>query len=506
MAEEFDLPSEPLERVKLLDELADLHPEVVRAWIERHPRNLMVYMGLAVEPFHQDALNDFLTERATFWLAPRGSGKSTAALMTCVWFCIAKPENHDPTIGTLFPGAPHEIGPHNIRIALTSNSADNAELLLFQAKQVMTDPRITRLFGPLVGNRWTNTKLSTVYRTAIEREGTMTAMGLGSKVTGGHYDLVLADDYVTLDNARTELQRKKIADFWNFTVGPTHEPWARTIGCGTRYHPADWYQTVWGWAQDGLWNMRLTPALTGPESDLVSYWPVMFSVEELLRIKRVRGAIAFATQYQNKVDLLLGEFFDNEWVERFVKWNTLSAESRKRARTVIALDPSIKAGMRNDYSVFVVLSYIAPHFYVRNVIRGQWTSDQITLRAQYLMKAYSPESIGVENVGGMEFLIQQLKKAPGLHGKIQSMRPMATVGKDKVGRASEVRRFFENLRVYLEEPTEHNGIQRLIEEMMAFPTAHNVPGMDDCVDALVWAMLLMSRQRTRVGRRGRRFR
>jgi predicted phage terminase large subunit-like protein len=498
------LPSEPIERVKLLDELAEHHPEVVRAFIERHPANLMVHQGLNVEPFHADALNDILTERRTFWLAPRGSGKSTNALMACTWMALADPANMDPSIGNLFPKAPHTIGPHNIRIALTGNSADKAEELHWQAKQTLIDPRITNLFGNLEGKRWTNTKSETSLRSVNLREGTFTAMGLGSKVTGGHYDVVLADDYVTLDNARTELQRTRITDFWKFTVKPTHEPWARTIGAGTRYHPGDWYQTVKGWADDGDWKLRLTPAITkGIDGQDVSYWPQVFDLETLKEIKREIGAIAFATQYQNQVDLLLGEFFDNEWVERFARWADLPEASRAKARTVICLDPSIKAGLRNDYSVFVVLSYIAPHFYVRNVVRGQWTQEELVARSQYLMKVYKPEQFGVENVGGIEFLVQAIKKAPGMHGKVRSMRPTSTAGKDKVGRASEVRRFFENLRVYLEEPTEHNGIHRLIEEMMAFPTAHNVPGMDDCVDALVWAMLLMSRQSSRVGRTGK---
>lgn len=502
----IDLPSAPVERVKLLDELAAVHPEVVRAFIERHPRNLMVHQGLSVEPFHGDALEDFLHNPRSFWLAPRGSGKSTVALLFVTWLVIADPDNMDPSIGNLFPDAPHRIGPENIRIALTGNSADKAEELHWQAKQILESQRITDLFGPLMGKRWTNTKSDTSLRTANLREGTFTAMGLGSKVTGGHYDVVLADDYVTLDNARTELQRKRIDDFWKFTVKPTHEPWARTIGCGTRYHPGDWYQTVKEWSDEGDWHMRLTPALTGPEGKEISYWPQVFSTKVLEHIKREIGAIAFATQYQNEVDLLLGEFFENAWVERFARWDDLPQESKNRARTMIALDPSIKAGLRNDYSVFVVLSYVAPHFYVRNVVRGQWTENEIIARAQYLMKAYRPEQIGVENVGGMEFLIQSMKQAAGLYGKITSLRPQQTQGKDKVGRASGVRKFFENLRVYLEEPTEANGIHRLIEEMMAFPTAHNVPGMDDCVDALVWVLILMVRQRTRVARVGRQVR
>ena len=77
-------------------------------------------------------------------------------------------------------------------------------------------------------------------------------------------------------------------------------------------------------------------------------------------------------------------------------------------------------------------------------------------------------------------------------------------GKDKVGRASHVRKWFEQLRVFLEVPTKANGIQRLVYECMAFPTASNTPGMDDCVDALVWSLFLTGRPRGRVGKQSRR--
>lgn len=487
------LPGDPHELVQLLDELAETEPLAVRRWVERHPRNLMAYLGWSVEDFHQAALQDMLTFCQTFWLAPRGSGKSTTALFFCLWLAISDPEHWDPAIKPMFVDAPRRIDPSNIRIAITSNSAEKAGELHFQARAILTDPRLVKLFGKLEGDRWKDHTSTTSLRKQNLKEGTFTALGLGSKVTGGHYDVVLADDWVTEDNARTELRRRRISDFWRFTVRPTHEPWARTIGAGTRYHPQDWYSEVGGWATEGAWNLRRTPALEGGRS----YWPTVYPVDILEAIKKEIGEIAFSTQYQNEVGLMLGEFFENSWVERFTRWADLSPERRDRARTIIVLDPAIKAGLRNDFSVFLVLSYLAPYFYVRNVVRGQWTQREILQRASFLVQTYHPMALGVEAVGGMEFLVQELRRM-FRRPRVHAMRPQQYRGKDKVGRASQVRTFFEQGRVHLEEPTETNGIQRLILEMMAFPTAANVPGMDDCVDALVWSLLLIARARTRV--------
>ncbi len=492
---------------ELLDGLAQHRPAELRNIIQRHPANLMLYEGLEVKPFCRAALDDALHRRQAFWLAPRGSGKSTAYVFLAAWLAIADPEIYTKHgVPYQFEGAPHTIGPHNVRMALCSNSAQKAAASHYQAKAVLVGPRMQRLFGNLEGKRWTDAMAETSLRTENLREGTFTALGRGSKVTGGHYDWVLVDDLVTEDNARTELQRRHMADFWSFTVKGTHEPWAKTIGAGTRYHPLDWYDQVKQWTAKGLWeHMRRTPALVGEGDQERSYWPELYSVEKLHSIREEIGHIAFAAQYQNEVEAMQGEFWESLWLEQYAEWASLSKEEQGGAITVVVLDPAIKAGPRNDFSAFVVLSYINRKFYVRRVARGQWTNDGIKRRAFQLCRLYKPDRLGVEVVGGTEWILNDLRHMD-MGCKVVPLRPQQFKGKDKVGRASHVRSPFEHGRVYFEQPTKENGIARLIYEMLAFPTASNVPGMDDCVDALVWAMILVARGRSRLHKlpRGRR--
>lgn len=493
---------------ELLDGLAVHRPEDVKVWLQQHPANLMRYDGLEVTPFHKAALDDALRCQQAFWLAPRGSGKSTTYVYLSSWLAIADPEIYTKAgVPYQFEGAPKEIGPHNVRMALTSNSAQKAAASHFQAKSILTGPRVARLFGNLEGRRWTDAMSETSLRTDNLREGTFTALGLGSKVTGGHYDWVLADDWVTEDNARTELQRQRLADFWSFTVKGTHEPWAKTVGAGTRYHPLDWYDQVKQWVERGLWEqMRRTPALVNVDGREVSYWPELFSVEKLHAIREQIGQVAFAAQYQNEVDAMLGEFFEAAWLERYTEWEQLPEADKAAAITVVALDPAIKDGPRNDYTAFVVVSYVNRKFYVRRVVRGQWTNDGIKRRAHQLCALYKPDRLGVEVVGGTEWVLNDLRKMKLSGTRAVPLRPQQYRGKDKVGRAAHVRSPFEGGRVYFERPTPENGITRLIYEMLAFPTASTVPGMDDCVDALVWAMILVARGRSRAYKlpRGRR--
>lgn len=478
-------------------------PGAARGFIESHPGHLMQYMGWQVEEHHARALSNMLTQDKHFWLAPRGSGKSTCALYMAVWLALSNPEYRSKRFQNLFPCDLRTIDPSNIRIALTSNSADRAIDLHQQARSVLEHDLLATIYdGSMRGSLWQTHKSTSRFRTAQLREGTFTAMGLGSKVTGGHYDWILVDDWVTEDNARTETQRKRLQDFYNFTVRPTLEPWGRLVGCGTRYHPADWYAWVHEQAQLGEWHLHRDQALVMDEDGKPqSYWPAAYSVEQLLKLKEEVGAIAFATQYQNEVDMMRGDFFPLGCFEHEYKWEDLPRVVQNRAKTVIALDPAIKGGPRNDYSVFTVLSFAAPHFYVRHVERGQWTDRDTMSMALRLCHQWRAREFGVEVVGGLEFLANALKRQPGMP-RVRVLRPLQFRGKDKVGRASQVRKFFEQGRVWVPE-MKTPGIKRMVEECMAFPSQSQTPGMDDCVDSLVWALLMLTRTQTRLVKYGR---
>ncbi len=493
----------PAGLAKALRTLADRHPYTVRRWLEEHPANLMTYHGWRVEPFHRRALNAALINREILWLAPRGSGKSTAYVFLAVWLAIANPDVYtdarytEDKVPYLFPEAGKTIGPHNIRIALTGNAADKAVGLAWQAKAILASQEMSKLFGgPLAGKRWKDLHADTRLRTEKLREGTLNAMGLGSSVTGGHYDVVVPDDWVTEDNARTELQRRRLADFWNMTVAPTREPWARTFAAGTRYHPHDWYAAIREWERRGMWGkVLIDKALDGDPP--ASYWPEVYPLTKLAEIRAQIGEIAFQTQYQNEVDVLLGDFFLRQWMENYCRWDSLPMGDRQKAVTTVALDPAIKAGPRNDYSVFCVTSFIPPLFYVRRVLRGQWTMQELVERASLLNQQYQPQTFAVEVVQGQEWLVQELRRRVSSI-PLKEMRPQQFKGKDKVGRASYIRKFLENGQVFFEEPTPDNGIQRLAYEALAFPTAEGAPGMDDCVDAFVWSLLAATMPRTRL--------
>lgn len=499
------------ERVARLRELAKVRPDQVRIWIQRHPRNLMVYCGWEPQPFHDEGFEHFLANLRSLWLAPRGSGKSTVAVFIAAWLGIADPRHWAPGI-RLFERAPRRIDPTNIRIALTSNSHPKAVALVWQVKSILTSREVALLFGPLAGSRWRDDLVDTRLRNSKLREPTFTALGLGSKVTGGHYDVVIGDDWVTLENARTKLQRERILDFWRFTVKGTCEPWCRVGFYGTRYHPKDFYGTVWDWASGkeeergrvmAPWAVLRHPAIVteaGADGEATrrSYWPTYFPLDLLDEIREEIGSIAFGTQYQNEVEGMLGEFFEAGWLEDFSPWSDRESEQRKLAMTGVGLDTAFKGGPKNDWTVFTVAHYLRPRdFHVERAYRGKWTKNEIVKKAEAIYRTHKFDRLTIEASPGVEWLIQDLKKSRVVpRGSIKAVPPRV----NKLGRADKVRTFFENGWVSFDTPTPENGLQVVLDEMLAF--TGETGQSDDCVDSLVWNLIGLSRGRSRMRKAG----
>jgi phage terminase large subunit-like protein len=503
-----------------------------RLWLSQHPAHLMLLTGWGVERHHMEGFNHFLANPKSLWLAPRGSGKSTVAVYLAAWLAIADLHSQHPTSESksekqrwvdrraiyklVFGKAPRRITPKNIRIALTSSSSPNAKKLLWQVKHILQMPAVTKCLGFQVHDdrrdkekRWTEEVADSGYRDTTLREATWTALGIGSKIAGGHYDVVIGDDWVTLDNARTRVQREHVAAFWNFTVKGTCEPWARVGIYGTRYHPADWYGDICKWAEEGEdWEILRHPAVIyTPDGGRRSYWPAVYSLDQLDDIRREIGAAAFGTQYQNEVGAMEGDFFEAAWFEQFSTWAELSEEIRDNAITGIALDAAFKGGPQHDWSVYTLGHLNRPskrypfgRFHLEKARRGKWTKDKLIKKGEQLyLEAVAagnkPSVFVIEAAAGMEFTIEDFRKSKVIpRGIIKAVPPRVS----KMARAEKARTIWEIGAGYINPPTPENQLQVVIDEHLGFTGERG--NQDDCVDSTTWLIIGVTRGRTRLRR------
>lgn len=502
-----------------VDRLVAEDPAGMAAWVQQHPLHLLLLLGSPYDapPHIRTMLEDAVTYNTLLTLAPRDSAKTTTlAGIYPAWRALAWPENMRPDVRErVFAKASRPIDPSSIRIAVTSKSYDRAVSLLHRIRNILTQPRVERLFGDVAGSRWSEGSASTVYREdgphAMLAEPTFQCYGVNSRVAGGHFDLFLMDDWVTEEAARTEHMRERLRKFYEFTVAGALESWSQQVVCGTRYHPADWYATVREWHAKGQWqHVRRFPAVvTRPDGTPASYWPSHFPLEALQARRAQIGDVAFSAQYQNELDLMLGSYFRPETLEPFGKWEELPQSERARAKLVLGLDPAFTAGPRSDFSAFVLLARIPnlpESYFVRRVWRGQFETPTHLVEASVaLIRQHQPHVFAPEIAPSAGWLGDQLRKAlreaNAGRTRMLPVQPKRT-GWNKEGRAQACRKFFDGGQVVLEEPTEENGVQRLLNELMAYPVESNAPGSDDCVDAFTCALLRSRGGGMRVGRLG----
>src|SRR5712672_2090463 len=228
-------------------------------------------LGYEVRPFHhhlisfQESVDDTCLQ-----LAPRGYGKSTILTITRAVFEILR----NP----------------NVRILIAANTQLQAEVFLREIKaHFERNERVREYFGNFVSeDKWDTREIVVAPRTSTAKESTITCVGVGGPVASRHYDLIIADDLIDEENARTETQRDRVKTWWYQTLLPCCEPDGRIFVIGTRYHHLDLYGHLM--RNEHAEKYQIIPSLA---ADGTTPWPEKFSIEWLEERKRQAGSIIF---------------------------------------------------------------------------------------------------------------------------------------------------------------------------------------------------------------------
>jgi hypothetical protein len=231
-----------------------------------------------IRDLHTKLIKHISRNKFTVDLAPRGFGKSTIG---DVDFCIVK-----------------ILREPNIRIAIGSKTQQQAEAFVKEVRAHFDgNEDLIRLFGQMQGNLWTDKQFTVSTRTKILKEATLTAFGASGAVVSKHFDVLMPDDIVGFENARTETLRTKTKEWFYSSFLPTLEPHGELHALGTRYHPLDLYQ---GLIDSGNYSVQIQKAIRfrGMKKEC-SLWEDYFSLNKLKQIEQEAGKIIFAMQYQN---------------------------------------------------------------------------------------------------------------------------------------------------------------------------------------------------------------
>ena len=179
---------------------------------------------------------------------------------------------------------------------------------------------------------------------------TLVGQGLSGSITSRRSQLIILDDVIKSSEAiQNPAIRKKLITNWNEVVQPTLLEGGRAIALGTRFSAADIFATTF--SEKNGWRVVTQQAIiTDAHGIEQSYWPQMYSLEHLRKLRR-EDPISFSYQFQNKPVSQSEIDFPADWLK-------LGDISNSYDAVGIGIDLSSALKERSDWTVFLLLGRV----------------------------------------------------------------------------------------------------------------------------------------------------
>jgi predicted phage terminase large subunit-like protein len=240
------------------------------------------------------------------------------------------------------------------------------------------------------GDRWSVEGGICVKRTATRKEATVQASGLvEGQLTGGHFDLLVYDDVVTLESVYTPEQAQRTTDAWSMSLNLGTEN-SRHWYIGTRYALYDTYDYM---LKHGIKERRHLAIDENGE-------PVYWSKKELEERKAHMTTKDWASQI---LQAPTGEgelVFRPEWLQRYHH-----QPERNALNVYIIIDSAnakriAKGG--SDFTVMEVWGLGRDHnYYLLDAVRERLSLAERTAKLFELVERWRPSGVFWEQVGAM---------------------------------------------------------------------------------------------------------
>ena len=364
-------------------------------------------------------------------------------------------------------------------IAIISDTKIQAELITRSIKlEIEENPRIKADYGDLRGVLWKDDEFISGNNVLV------LARGRGQKIRGVKHrqhrlDLVILDD---IENDKSVKNPKMVQD----TVKWIREAVMSTIVRGGLDGTLVIIGTLLSkksvlaeFLKDPEWIRREYSALS---EDGIPLWPAKFSREDLEKIKRKMGALAFAKEYQGHPQDEDGAFRE-EWIRYYHPEELIGRE----LIIVSFTDPSVKAGESNDYKAIITIGKDLETgiIYVLDAFIRKTSIDQLLRAVFNRYIEYNPFVVGFESNGFQAVLAETWEKELLQAGYTPPIK-LVDHRVNKEIRIMSLSPLVERGLIRFQKG--HSDQERLIEQLLYFPNS-NVN--DDGPDALEGAVSLV---------------
>jgi len=333
-----------------------------------------------------------------------------------------------------------------ICVCIMSYKAGAAQAFLAQIKTAFeTNPVLLACFpdilfperGDHAGDQWSVKGGITVKRKSARKEPTVAASGLvEGQLTGGHYDLLVYDDAVTLESVTSPEMSQKTTDAWSMSLnlGTDH---SRHWYIGTRYALFDTYDYM---IRHGVRERRHLAI------DETTGKPVYWSEKELAERKALMTSKDWASQILQQPTGEGELVFRPEWLMRYD-----TPPERASMNVYILIDSAnakrtAKGG--SDFTVMEVWGLAPDHnYYLLDAIRERLTLAERTTALFELVARWRPSGVFWEQIGAMSDVahVREKQDATCWHFPITELHQTVP----KVDRINWLEPLYRNGRVWM---------------------------------------------------------
>lgn len=333
------------------------------------------------------------------------------------------------------------------------------------------------------------------------KDPSLESIGTGGAITGGHYDIILADDLIDEKNSRTAIMREQVYDWFTGTLMELLEPNSKIIVVGTRKHYDDLYKRI---MDNKLWNVYVEKAiikypehyqilapdeegydLLGLEGDgelqIINdckvyvegeyevLWKEKWTIFQLLYNKYDIGSIMFNREKQNDPSGMQGRILNANWIKSYE-----DEDLPEDMMMYMGVDLAVSEKTTADYMAIAVCGYsmVEQKIYLLDLWRGHKTfPEQVGMIEVYANK-WAPTRITIESNAYQSAMIQY-------HNAINMLPVVGSpTTKDKVTRMMALSPHIENGKLLFNNTIPY--YDNFLEEYVQFPSAAH----DDLLDSI----------------------
>jgi phage terminase large subunit-like protein len=368
----------------------------------------------------------------------------------------------------------------NIRILIANATLSNAMKFLDEIKwHLINNKEYLMLYGDYDGGsgfydknlKWNESEIVVAGRTITSQTPTITTTGVGGNLVSQHYDLIIDDDLINLENSATKVQADKVIEWWKKSHSLL-EPGGEMLLLGTRWAYYELYQYILDKMMDKVDILK--KSIYNPDGTF--YFPERFSDAVIKDLKILHGAYSFSAFYLNDpVDddaaiikqSMIKYYGENEEVKLPKVLNIFSLS-----------DPAVSQSTEADYSVILTVGIDSENnWYVLEIKREKYTTGEYIEELFIVFKKWSPITMSIEVIGQAQGIMESIRNAEeskGIFLPLFEIKARPQITKEMRIR-SVLQPRFENKKVYIKRE-----MDELEFELLKFPVAPH----DDIIDAL----------------------